>query len=111
MALVVFPMLTGRLATCHAPKDRVTKTVCLALSLSNGVELRYADDRQMGMLYYAPTDRLTEIPRLEETGPDVLDEPLSLDDFAGRLRRFIGEIKGILTRGGACGRYRQCILG
>ena len=98
MALVIFPMLTGRLRL-SAPKDRVTKTVCLALSLSNGVELRYADDRQMGMLYYAPTDRLTEIPRLEETGPDVLDEPLSLDDFAGRLRRFTGEIKGILTRG------------
>ena len=89
----------GSPATCHAPKDRVTKTVCLTLSLSNGVELRYADDRQMGMLYYAPTDRLTEIPRLEETGPDVLDETLSLDDFAGRLRRFTGEIKGILTRG------------
>ena len=38
-------------------------------------------------------------PGLEETGPDVLDEPLSLEDFATRLRRFSGEIKGILTRG------------
>ena len=98
MALVIFPMLTGRLRLA-LPKDRVTKTVCLALGLSNGIDLRYLDDRQMGMVYYAPTNRLTEIPRLEETGPDVLDEPLSLDDFAGRLRRFTGEIKGILTRG------------
>ena len=98
MALVIFPMLTGRLRLA-SPKDRVTKTVCLALGLSNGIDLRYQDDRQMGMVYYAPTDRLTEIPRLEETGPDVLDEPLSLDDFVGRLRRFTGEIKGILTRG------------
>ncbi len=98
MALVIFPMLTGRLRL-SAPKDRLTKTVSLSLSLSNEIDLRYLDDRQMGMLYYAPTDRLTEIPRLEETGPDVLDEPLSLEDFATRLRRFSGEIKGILTRG------------
>ncbi len=98
MALVIFPRLTGRLRL-SAPKDRITKTVSLSLSLSNGIDLRYLDDRQMGMLYYAPTDRLTEIPRLEETGPDVLDEPLSLEDFTSRLRRFTGEIKGILTRG------------
>ncbi len=98
MALVIFPMLTGRLRL-STPKDRLTKTVSLSLSLSNGVDLRYLDDRQMGMLYYAPTDRLTEIPRLEETGPDVLDEPLSLEDFTARLRRFTGEIKGILARG------------
>ena len=98
MALVIFPMLTGRLRL-SAPKDRLTKTVSLSLGLSNGIDLRYLDDRQMGMLYYAPTDQLAEIPRLEETGPDVLDEPLSLEDFTARLRRFTGEIKGILTRG------------
>ncbi len=98
MSLVIFPMLTGRLRL-SAPKDRITKTVSLRLSLSNGIDLRYLDDRQMGMLYYTPTDQLTEIPRLEETGPDVLDEPLSLEDFTARLRRFTGEIKGILTRG------------
>lgn len=98
MALVIFPMLTGRLRL-SVPKDRLTRTVSLSLSLSNGIDLRYLDDRQMGMLYYAPTEQLTEIPRLEETGPDVLDERLSLEDFGTRLRRFTGEIKGILTRG------------
>ena len=98
MALVIFPMLTGRLRL-SSPIDRLTKTVSLSLNLSNGIDLRYLDDRQMGMLYYAPTDRLTEIPRLEETGPDVLDEPMNLEDFTARLRRFTGEIKGILTRG------------
>ncbi len=98
MALVIFPMLTGRLRLA-SPKDRITKTVSLTFTLSNGIDLRYLDDRQMGMVYYAPVDRLTEIPQLEETGPDVLDEPLSLDDFSARLRRFTGEIKGILTRG------------
>ena len=98
MALVIFPMLTGRLRLA-TPKERVSKTVCLLLGLSNGIELRYVDDRQMGMVYYVPADRVREIPRLEETGPDVLDEPLSLDGFSDRLRRFSGEIKGVLTRG------------
>ncbi len=98
MALVIFPMLTGRLRlSSHG--DKVGKMICFSLGLSNGIDLRYSDDRQMGMVYYAPTNRLKEIPRLEETGPDVLDAPLSLDEFTGRLRRFIGEIKGILTRG------------
>ena len=97
-ALVIIPMLTGRLRL-SSPKARVGKSVCLAVRLSNGDELRYADDRQMGMVYYVQTDQIGEISRLQDTGPDVLDEPLSLEEFAGRLSRFTGEIKGILTRG------------
>ena len=97
-AIVVIPMLTGvlRFAT---PSTRLPKSVCLGLHFSTGDELRYADDRQMGMIYYTPSNRLDEIPRLEETGPDVLDSPLSMPEFAERLRRFRGEMKGILTRG------------
>ena len=97
-AIVIIPMLTGVLRLAP-PTTRLAKSVCLGLLFSSGDELRYADDRQMGMIYSAPKDRLNEIPRLEETGPDVLDNPLSLPDFVERLRRFRGEIKGILTRG------------
>ena len=97
-AIVVIPMLTGVLRFA-APTTRPAKSVCLALLFSTGDELRYADDRQMGMIYYTPSNRMNEIPRLEETGPDVLDSPLSLPEFAERLRRFRGEMKGILTRG------------
>lgn len=96
--LVVIPMLTGRLHLTTG-RERVAKDTFLVLSLSTGEELRYTDDRQMGMIYYARQDQLAAIPRLEETGPDVLDEPSDLETFAQQLRGFQGEIKGILTRG------------
>ena len=95
--LVANPMLTGAFQYC-APKERLFKRTCLTLSLSDGNELRYLDDRQMGRLYYATPDQLGDIPGLEEQGPDVLDE-FSFDEFRDRLRAFHGEIKGVLTRG------------
>ena len=95
--LVANPMLTGAFQYC-SPKERVFKRTCLTLSLSDGNEVRYLDDRQMGRLYYATPDQLRDIPGLEEQGPDVLDE-FSFDEFRDRLRAFHGEIKGVLTRG------------
>ena len=97
--LVVIPMLTGRLWLSD-PKDRVRKDTSLVLAMSGGGELRYTDDRQMGMVYYAADAQLADIPRLEETGPDVFDSPDDLPAFRDRLKRFQGEVKGILTRGG-----------
>ena len=95
--LVVNAMLTGAFQYCQ-PSDRVYKRTCIVLSLSNGRELRYLDDRQMGRVYYARESQLAGIPQFEDLGPDVLD-PMDFDEFEGRLRRFHGEIKGILTRG------------
>ena len=95
--LVVNPMLTGALQYC-APSERVYKRTCFILSISNGQELRYLDDRQMGMVYYISGDQLSQVPRFSEQGPDVLD-PLSFEEFQQELRPFHGEIKGILTRG------------
>ena len=96
-ALVINPMLTGALQRC-APKRRVYKRTCLSLSLSDGYELRYLDEKQMGMVYWVAEARLDLVPRLNEQGPDVLDD-FSFDEFRQRLSRFHGEIKGILTRG------------
>ena len=96
--LVVNPMLTGGFQWSD-PSDRVFKRTCFALTLSNGRELRYIDDRQMGRVYYVTPDQLGEIPQYGDMGPDVLDEPLSLGEFKERLRPFRGEIKGIITRG------------
>jgi formamidopyrimidine-DNA glycosylase len=97
--LVVVPMLTGRLHLV-SPKDRVMKATFLGVTWSTGEELRYTDDRQMGMVYYAREEQLASIPRLEETGPDVLDAPMDLEAFSKALRSYQGEIKGVLTRGG-----------
>ena len=96
--LVVNPMLTGGFQW-SGPSDRVFKRTCFTLTLSNGRELRYIDDRQMGRVYYVSPDQLGEIPQYGDMGPDVLDEPLSLGEFKERLRPFRGEIKGIITRG------------
>ena len=95
--LVINPMLTGVLQLCQA-QEQTQKRTCLTLSLERGQELRYLDDRQMGMVYYVSGDQMSQVPRLHEQGPDVLDG-LSLEEFQARLKRFHGEIKGILTRG------------
>ena len=95
--VVVNPMLTGAMQYC-SPRDRLLKRTCIVLSLSNGFELRYLDLRQMGIVYYIDVDQLDQVPRLNEQGPDVLDD-FSFDDFKLNLRRFPGEIKGVLTRG------------
>jgi formamidopyrimidine-DNA glycosylase len=95
--LAVNPMLTGAIQYC-APKERMFKRVCFRLSISNGCEMRYLDDKQMGIVYYVREEQLDQVPRLGEQDPDVLDD-YSFDEFKERLRPFHGEIKGILTRG------------
>ncbi|MCI0785895.1 MAG: Fpg/Nei family DNA glycosylase [Chloroflexi bacterium] len=95
--LVVNPMLTGAFQYCEA-KERVQKKTCFTLSLDGDNELRYLDDRQMGMVYYISDDQMGQVPRLHEQGPDVLDGT-SFEEFQERLKRFHGEIKGVLTRG------------
>lgn len=96
--MVINPMLTGALQYC-SPKERVGARVCLILELASGWQLRYLDETQMGKVYYGTAADVDGVPRLEEQGPDVLDEPLAFDEFVVALRRFHGEIKGILTRG------------
>ena len=95
--LSINPMLTGALQYCP-PKQRVYKRTCLRFALSNGKDLRYIDDKQMGMIHYVGEEQVGEIPRLHEQGPDVLDD-YTFDEFRQRLKRFHGEIKGVLTRG------------
>ena len=53
----------------------------------------------MGQVYYLSTGQRGEIIRLENQGPDVIDQPFSLDDFKLGLKPFHGEVKGVLTRG------------
>ena len=95
--IVINPMLTGALQYAH-PKDRVYKRTCVIFNLSNGRELRYVDDRQMGKVYYVSQEDIHQVPRLDEQGPDVLDDD-TFEAFQLRLKSFPGEIKGVLTRG------------
>lgn len=95
---VVNCKLTGALQLCPSAQ-RTQKRTCVRFSLSGGGDLRYVDDRMMGQFYYVSSDALGEVPGLTDQGPDVLDDDLGFDDFRERLKRFSGEIKGILTRG------------
>ena len=97
-ALVVNPKLAGALHYCP-PESRLYKRTYVVLALSNGRELRYVDDRQMGFVYYVAPCQLDQVPQLAEQGPDVLDDDLTFEEFQERLRPFRGEIKGVLTRG------------
>ena len=65
--LAINPMLTGAVQYCE-PKARVYKRTSLILELDNGMELRYLDDRQMGMVYYVDSAQLEGIYRLEKQG-------------------------------------------
>lgn len=95
--MVINPKLSGRLQLATAKEKKMAKTH-LILSLAGGGELRYLDQKQMGQVY------LTHKPPAEAGIPEFADlgpEPfaVSLDEFRQRLRKFQGEIKGILIRG------------
>jgi len=89
-------MLAGELRLCSA-QERVRARDYLLFHLRGGFDLRYYDPRAMGKVYL--TDDLSLVPGYGDMGPDALDPALTEDAFLERLRRFQGEIKGILTRG------------
>ena len=94
--LVINPMLTGRFQYV-APEDKRRAKTCMALTLADGHELRYSDDRLMGKVYLVPEGDLAQVPQFSEMGPDALDEALTEEVFAQRLRRHNGMIKSILV--------------
>jgi formamidopyrimidine-DNA glycosylase len=92
--LVLNPKLTGRLQLTSPTEKRHAKTH-VVFSLSSGDELRYVDQRMMGQLYL--TRELVQVPDFAGMGPEPF--AITLEEFRTRLRRYRGEIKGILTRG------------
>ena len=95
--LLINPMLTGAIQYCRH-QTRMLKKTSFVLGLNEGSDLRYLDDRQMGMVYYVTEDQMADVSRLQEQGADVL-AGISFPEFQARLKRFHGEIKGVLTRG------------
>ena len=96
--LVINPMLTGGLQVCPFSEKPYRRTR-LTLNLEDDLDLRYLDDREMGRVYYVREDQFSEIPQLEEQGPDVLESDTSFDEFKALLKPYYGEIKGVLCRG------------
>jgi formamidopyrimidine-DNA glycosylase len=92
--LLVNPKLTGRLQLADAAQKRLPKTLVI-FTLSNGHELRYADQKQMGQLYLVGDPQ--QVPEYASLGPEAHE--VSEQAFRERIKRFRGEVKGILTRG------------
>ncbi|MBM3934262.1 MAG: hypothetical protein FJ319_08175 [SAR202 cluster bacterium] len=95
--LLINNMLTGAFQYCP-PSERRLRSTCFVLGLSNGLELRYVDEKQMGRVYYLQPAQVELVPQINEYGPDVLDE-ITFEEFRQRLKPFRGEIKGVLTNG------------
>lgn len=93
-AMVINAMLTGRFQYCE-PKKRKSAKTCMVLSLDNGMQLRYADQRVMGKIYLVRAEDVTSVPMFGEMGPDAL--AVSEHDFRARIRKHSGAIKNILT--------------
>jgi formamidopyrimidine-DNA glycosylase len=92
--LAINPKLTGRLQLCP-PAEKKAGPLHLTLHFDDPpTELRYVDAKLMGQIYL--TETLEKIPTFDEMGPDALS--ISPEDFRTRLRRYRGEIKGILVR-------------
>ncbi len=103
-SLVINPMLTGALQHCPE-SERIRKNTCMVLGVGSGMDLRYLDGRQMGKVYYIDNGEEggsgaqdESVPQYTSLGPDVLSG-VSLEEFQLRLKKFNGEIKGVLTRG------------
>lgn len=70
--LAIHPMLAGRF-TLTSPESRRTKDTAVVFSLSDGRELRYRDDVEMGKVYVLPSGAWDRVPGLGKVGLDVLD--------------------------------------
>ena len=95
--VVINPKLTGALQYCTT-NTRLQKRTCVRFQLDGNIDLRYIDAKQMGQFYYVGQDQVKQVPGLFQQGPDVLEQ-IGFDEFNSSLRRFHGEIKGVLTRG------------
>jgi formamidopyrimidine-DNA glycosylase len=92
--MAINPKLSGRLQLSQ-PERKATSSTLMRLTFDGlDLELRYLDDKRMGQVYL--TRDLAQVPTFTEMGPEV--SMLDLAGFKLRLRRFRGEIKGVLTR-------------
>lgn len=94
---VVHAMLTGRFQYVE-PKQRRRSTTAWVLSLEDGMEFRYFDERRMGRMYLVrPEEFDTVVPRWTEMGPDVLDPELTRERFLELMKKSRAQIKSVLT--------------
>ncbi len=107
LCLVVNAMLTGRYSLA-AVGTRSGRDLILALVLSDGTELRYADETRMGKIYVARADQMDQIPGFATLGIDLLSDEFTLPHMrrlvAGRrdqVRQFLLDKTALASIGNA----------
>ena len=98
--MAVAPMLTGRFQWTQDAKAHARTCFTLHFEGEDGEEelaIRYIDERFLGKVYLAPSERLDTVPVLCEQGPDALDAGLTEEVFLERLRRYRGQVKNVLV--------------
>jgi formamidopyrimidine-DNA glycosylase len=95
LEIVVAPMLAGRF-TIAAPKDRRPADLALTLELSDGRELRYRDDVQMGKVYVVEAQREDQVPGLTKIGIDVLGKAFTHAKFRAIAKMRKDQVKVFL---------------
>ena len=95
--LAINPMLTGRFQYVE-PLQKLRGKTCLVLSVDDGRELRYADDRLMGKVYLNGSGQLGLVPNCNENGPDLLESSLTEDAWLARIKKYRGQIKSVITK-------------
>jgi len=94
--LAINLMLTGRLQLAE-PGARLLARTSWIIAFENGKELRLAGERLDARVYLVPIDKLAVVPQFSDMGPDALDPALTFDVYRERLRKFTGQIKGVLV--------------
>ena len=95
--IVVHAMLAGRYQLVE-PKTKVRASTGWILTLSDGMQLRYFDERRMGRTFVAREDEFAEkLPRWTEMGPDVMAPDLTEDAFTAIVMKQRGMIKNVIT--------------
>jgi len=94
-ALVINPMLAGRLRLCGIGQRDETG-LCLSFGLDDGQELRYLDDKQMGKVYLVPAGDHRAIPGYEVVGIEPLSREFTRQRLRGLLRGRRDQVRAFL---------------
>ena len=69
-------MLAGGLRYTE-PDEKLLKSDFRTFDIDDGHQLRYFDQKRMGMVYYLEGSQIGEVPRIGEQGPDILNCQMS----------------------------------
>jgi len=92
---IVNPMLAGRFRLC-GEREKDERSLCLALGLDRGEELRYLDEKQMGKVYLVPAGDRRVVPGFDTVGIEPLSPEFTLDCLRAMMRSRRDQVRAFL---------------